>query len=337
MSKLRCSNSGCDFFAGDTGLCSKHLRELLQESGDYVPPPKPSAEGKESILKCEEKIGGGSSVIQVRLGDMTLEKVDAIVNAANGSLVHASGLAGAILKKGGAIIRAESEQYIDEHGKLDEGMVAKTSAGKLPCKYVFHAVGPMWHDGKKGEDIVLDMAIRNCLEMADENKCKSISIPAISSGIFGMPRKQCASWIYATTVDYLEKREKNDSTHSKSLQEVRFVNFDNETTSSFVEVYNQRQKKTQQSTESSSSSSSSSSSNSTNSPSSSSSLSSSSSSISASSSSSTSTSTLSTSSSLSSSSSSSSSDDDCLSLLSSSVSDLLIQQSHSSSSSVSKS
>lgn len=72
--------------------------------------------------------------------------------------------------------------YVAAHGRLEEGGVAVTSAGKLPCKHVFHAVGPMWHGGNEGEEIILGMCVRNCLEKADELKLTSISLPAISSG-----------------------------------------------------------------------------------------------------------------------------------------------------------
>src|SRR4051812_19230586 len=91
-----------------------------------VNPPKPSAEGKASIVKCEEKVG--TCTISIRLGDLTTEKVDTIVNAANSSSQHASGLAGAIIKKSGEIIQDESLIHVAEHGKLDEGNCMHTGA-----------------------------------------------------------------------------------------------------------------------------------------------------------------------------------------------------------------
>jgi len=159
---------------------------------------------------------------------MTTEDVDAIVNAANASLDHASGLAGAIIKKGGQIIQQESDIYVGKHGKVEEGGVVVTGAGKLPCKHVFHAVGPMWHGGKQGEDIVLGMCVRSCLEKADELKLNSISLPAISSGIFGFPKEKCSSVMFEMVRGYFKEKE-----GVSSIKEVRFTNFDDRTVDIF--------------------------------------------------------------------------------------------------------
>lgn len=127
-----------------------------------------------------------------------------IVNAANSSLDHASGLAGAITKKGyvldlfcsitligfirGPRIQAESDAYIAKNGRLEDGDVAVTTAGLLLCKSVIHAVGPTWRGGTQGEELLLQLAVRNCLSKAAELGYKSIALPAISSGIFGFPK-----------------------------------------------------------------------------------------------------------------------------------------------------
>ena len=107
-----------------------------------------------------------------------------------------AGLAGAIVKKGyltylsfylihysGKEIQDESDLWVNKHGRVDDGFVVVTTAGKLPCKHVFHSVGPIWRGGNEGEEIILGMAVRGCLEKAQEMKLTSISLPAISSGI----------------------------------------------------------------------------------------------------------------------------------------------------------
>jgi len=217
---------GCGFFGNpNTGnMCSKCFRE----SQGMAPLQKgpPSGEGKKSNLRAELKFGGAS--IQVRHGDMTTEDVDAIVNAANASLDHASGLAGAIIKKGGTSIQQESDVYISKNGKVEEGGVVITAAGKLPCKNVFHAVGPMWHGGHEGEEIILGMCVRNCLEKADELKLTSISLPAISSGIFGFPKEKCAEVMFEMVQSYLKEKA-----GLSGLTEVRFTNFDDRTVDIF--------------------------------------------------------------------------------------------------------
>lgn len=242
MSSGRCHRSGCDFHgqSNQGGFCSKHWREQQVEWGfpadSWSRAPPPAAEGKASILKGELKIGACS--IQVRLGDLTTENVDAIVNAANRDLVHGSGLAGAIVKKGGEIIQDESHIYIMEKGRLEEGQVMHTGAGKLPCKNIIHTVGPVYYDGKRGEAVVLSMAMRNTLVRANELKCRSISVPAISSGIFNFPKDQCATILFDTTIQYFKEMEGKEST----IREVRFTNFDEPTVSFFVRENERRSK-----------------------------------------------------------------------------------------------
>jgi len=126
MSAVDCAG-GCGFFGNPqtNNMCSKCFRDF-QGFGD-VKKSAPSGEGKKSNLRSELKASGIS--IQVRHGDMTTEEVDAIVNAANASLDHASGLAGAIIKKGGDVIQQESDVYVSKNGKVDEGGVVVTGAG----------------------------------------------------------------------------------------------------------------------------------------------------------------------------------------------------------------
>ena len=132
--------------------------------------------------------------VQVVQVDITKEESDAITNAANGHLQLGGGVAGAIRSKGGPTIQDECDEYIEKHGKVSVGNCAPTKAGKLKSKYVIHAVGPMWSNSfsKAANVLLLHSAVYNTLAVANQLECKSVSIPAISSGIFGFPKPLCA-------------------------------------------------------------------------------------------------------------------------------------------------
>lgn len=130
-------------------------------------------------------------------GDITKRNVDAIVNAANSHLKHGGGVAGAILKKGGTIIQTES----DKIGFVPVGQAVITTAGNLPCSAIIHTVGPRMGEGN--EDNKLSQSILNTLLLATKKGFKTISIPAISSGIFGFPKKRCAEILLNETMNFL--------------------------------------------------------------------------------------------------------------------------------------
>ena len=138
----------------------------------------------------ESLVLDGDRRIELVQGDITAEHVDAIVNAANQWLAHGAGVAGAIVRKGGASIQAESDAWVRAHGQVSHAEPAYNSAGALPCRFVIHAVGPVWGEGD--EDAKLSQAITGSLRRADELKLASIAIPAISTGIFGFPRERAA-------------------------------------------------------------------------------------------------------------------------------------------------
>jgi O-acetyl-ADP-ribose deacetylase (regulator of RNase III) len=160
--------------------------------------------------------------IQLIHGDITEEKVDAIVNAANSYLKHGGGVAGALVKKGGQIIQDES----DKIKFVPVGQAALTSGGKLPAKFVIHTVGPRWGEGN--EDEKLANAVHNSLQLADKHQFQSISIPAISSGIFGFPLQRCAKIIINTINKYLE------SFPESHLKKVRICLFDEKSLNEFI-------------------------------------------------------------------------------------------------------
>ena len=126
------------------------------------------------------------TTVRVIQGDLTEATVYAIVNAANSHLQHGGGVAGVIARKGGAIIQEESNRI----GFVPVGQCAVTSAGKLPARYVIHAVGPRWGEGE--EEAKLHSAVASALRMASDKEFSTIAMPAISAGIFGFPKDQCA-------------------------------------------------------------------------------------------------------------------------------------------------
>jgi O-acetyl-ADP-ribose deacetylase (regulator of RNase III) len=132
-----------------------------------------------------EKTVDGKTLRLVQ-GDITERDVDAIVNAANSHLQHGGGVAGAIVRKGGHIIQEESDRI----GFVPVGNAAVTGAGRLPARYVIHAVGPRMGEGD--EENKLKNAAINSIKLASGKGLKSISLPAISSGIFGFPKERCA-------------------------------------------------------------------------------------------------------------------------------------------------
>lgn len=177
---------------------------------------------------------GEDRVIRIVQGDLTEEPVDAIVNAANEYLQHGGGVAGAIVRKGGHVIQEESDRWVREHGPVRTGTAAITGAGALPCRYVIHTVGPVWRGGGQGEDALLASAVRSALDMAARYQLRSVSLPAISSGIFGFPKTRCAEIILQEVYDHLSGRQ--DST----LREVNLCNIDSETSRIFLEEAQRR-------------------------------------------------------------------------------------------------
>ncbi len=144
----------------------------------------------------EKKVG--KSIIELIQGDITELNTDAIVNAANASLVMGGGVAGAIRRKGGPAIQEECGRI----GGTFVGGAVITTGGKLKAKHVIHAVGP--RQGEGDEDRKLKKATLNSLKLADEHKLKSIAFPAISTGIFGYPLDKCAAVMLSTAIEYLK-------------------------------------------------------------------------------------------------------------------------------------
>jgi O-acetyl-ADP-ribose deacetylase (regulator of RNase III) len=146
----------------------------------------------------EKKIG--KTMLRLVSADLTERDVDAIVNAANSRLQHGGGVAGAIVRKGGRVIQEESDRI----GHVPVGGAAITTGGELKARYVIHAVGPRMGEGN--EDNKLKSAINSVLDLASEERLKSISVPAISAGIFGFPKDRCAKILVGETVAFLKNK-----------------------------------------------------------------------------------------------------------------------------------
>lgn len=140
---------------------------------------------------------GESRTMRLVKGDITRREVDAIVNAANSSLQHGGGVAGAIVRAGGDIIQQESDRI----GHTPVGTAVSSTAGSLRARRVIHAVGPRMGEG--GEDEKLRSAVRAVLNLARDEGLRSVSMPAISSGIFGFPKARCASILVGETFKFL--------------------------------------------------------------------------------------------------------------------------------------
>src|SRR5690348_16357559 len=143
--------------------------------------------------------------LTLREGDITRVAADAIVNAANAALAGGGGVDGAIHRAGGPEIMRELDRIRAEIGRCPTGSAAVTGAGKLPAQYVFHAVGPVYRDGRHGEAELLAGCYRRCLELAEERAVRTISFPAISTGIYGYPQKEAAEIAIREVRRYLER------------------------------------------------------------------------------------------------------------------------------------
>jgi O-acetyl-ADP-ribose deacetylase (regulator of RNase III) len=145
--------------------------------------------------------------IVLREGDITRIAVDAMANAANSALAGGGGVDGAIHRAGGPAIMRELDKIRDAEGGCATGSAVATGAGNLPAKYVFHAVGPVYRDGKRGEAELLAGCYRKCLELAVEREAQTLSFPAISTGVYGYPLEQAAKIAIREVRQHLQRED----------------------------------------------------------------------------------------------------------------------------------
>lgn len=153
-------------------------------------------------------------------GDITKLEVDAIVNAANSSLIGGGGVDGAIHRAGGPQILAECREIVSREGRCATGEAVITSGGNLPAKYVIHTVGPIWRGGQNNEPGLLANAYRNSLKLAAEHGCETIAFPNISTGVYGFPKDKAAKIAVETVTIFL--------TGTDQIKHLYFVCFDEE-------------------------------------------------------------------------------------------------------------
>ena len=161
-----------------------------------------------------------SNKIEVIKGDITKIIVDAVVNAANTSLLGGGGVDGAIHRAGGVAILNECKKIVGRQGGCKTGEAVITTAGNLPAKFVIHTVGPVWNGGENYEAQKLEDCYRNSLQLAEDNDCRTIAFPGISTGVYRFPKNEAAKIAVSTVYKFLSR--------PGSIDKVIFVCFEDE-------------------------------------------------------------------------------------------------------------
>jgi O-acetyl-ADP-ribose deacetylase (regulator of RNase III) len=168
-------------------------------------------------------VNGSATALEVCLGDITTMAVDAIVNAANSSLMGGGGVDGAIHRAGGPSILDDCRAIVDRRGPCRTGEAVVTGAGELPAGLVIHTVGPVWSEERaRDHDHALTSCYGRCLDLATEHHVRSIAFPNISTGVYGFPKRRAARVAIDATIGWLEGRDEHP------IETVHFVCFDDE-------------------------------------------------------------------------------------------------------------
>ena len=171
----------------------------------------------------------GDRSLRLEQGDITRIAVDAIVNAANSSLMGGGGVDGAIHRAGGPEILAECRRIVADRGRLPAGHAVITTAGRMPSRHVIHTVGPVWHGGAAGEAATLARAYRECLRVAEAKDLQTVAFPSISTGSYGYPVVQAAEVALGTVASFLRDE-------ARSTREIVFVLYDGRTYAAYAEA-----------------------------------------------------------------------------------------------------
>lgn len=171
---------------------------------------------------------GPAAILELTIGDITTQSTDAIVNAANSSLLGGGGVDGAIHRAAGPSLLAECKQIRQQRGPLPAGQAVSTSGARLAARYVIHTVGPVWRGGSANEPETLASCYRESLRVAAELTCASISFPSISTGAFGYPVQDAAKVALRAVAEILQQP------HSVTL--TRFVLFDPRTQKAYEQA-----------------------------------------------------------------------------------------------------
>lgn len=178
---------------------------------------------------------GEGSWLFFEAGDITQQSTDAIVNAANSSLMGGGGVDGAIHRAGGPAILEECRKIVARDGHLPPGEAVQTTGGNLRAAFVIHTVGPIWRDGMQGECGILANAYRNSMRLADRLGLHSVALPAISAGVYGYPPDAAAAIAVTTVIDELGS--------TRSVREARFVLFGREMLVIFMQAAKDEQRR----------------------------------------------------------------------------------------------
>ncbi|XP_077982221.1 uncharacterized protein LOC144437202 isoform X2 [Glandiceps talaboti] len=187
------------------------------------------------LIKCLEELEYSRETpegikVSIYLADITEEDADVIVNAANSKLQHIGGVAKAIVDAGGNVIQKESTQLSQQYGALDVGTVCHTTAGKLQCRHIIHAVGPIWKEsGDDSKRLLRFLLIKTFAYASQKLNAKSIALPAISGGIYGMPIETCAKIFRLAIKEFSAKREADTT-----VEDIRIVLFDPDVVGTFI-------------------------------------------------------------------------------------------------------